>query len=183
MTTSEMRRQSSRVVVEGRGVIMWCGLNFELESGGAGVEVVILGDEDGSEVVAGVDEVTEGRFENSTMARKSILTRVVSWSEESLQSMSTLRTLAPSLANKAASGLPTTSDLNISYLNLTYRVESYLLITVITFPLALSPYSSILLYTPRCSRTLTIAKGVHGRMDLTVPDGAESPSDGDGLRG
>lgn len=82
--------------------------------------------------------------------------------------MSTLKTLAPSFANSAAKGLPTTSDL---------------LITVMTFPLARSPYSNILLYTPRCSRTLTIASGVHGRIDLTVPGGAASPSDGDGFSG
>ena len=48
--------------------------------------------------------------------------------------------------------------------------------TVITFPLALSPYRNILLYTPKCSRTLTIAKGVHGNIDLTVPSGPSSES-------
>ena len=73
--------------------------------------------------------------------------------------MSILRTLAPSFANKAANGLPTTSDR---------------LITVTTFPRALSPYSNILLYTPKCSSTLTIASGVQGRMDLMVPGGAGS---------
>jgi hypothetical protein len=45
------------------------------------------------------------------------------------------------------------------------------LITVITLPRARSPYSSILLYTPRCSSTLTIAKGVQGKTDFTVPSG------------
>lgn len=48
--------------------------------------------------------------------------------------------------------------------------------TVITFPLALSPYRNILLYTPKCSRTLTIASGVHGSTDLTVPSGPSSES-------
>lgn len=43
-----------------------------------------------------------------------------------------------------------------------------------TFPRARSPYSSILLYTPMCSRTLTIASGVQGRIDLTVPGGGAS---------
>lgn len=48
--------------------------------------------------------------------------------------------------------------------------------TVMTFPLALSPYRNILLYTPKCSNTLTIASGVQGRMDLTVPSGPSSVS-------
>jgi hypothetical protein len=65
MTTSDIRRQSSSVVVEGRGVMMWCGLNLELESGGAGVEVVIAGvSADDGEGVEGI----EGRLENSTIA-------------------------------------------------------------------------------------------------------------------
>lgn len=66
MTTSEMRRQSSSVVEEGRGVMMWCGLNLELESGGAGVVAVGAG----VVVAAVVLEAagTEGRLENSTTA-------------------------------------------------------------------------------------------------------------------
>ena len=43
--------------------------------------------------------------------------------------------------------------------------------TVTVRPYARSPYSSNLLYTPTYSRHLTIAKGVHGRIDLTIPFG------------
>lgn len=43
-----------------------------------------------------------------------------------------------------------------------------------TFPLARSPYANILLYTPRCSSTFTIANGVQGKIDLTVPSGGVS---------
>ena len=43
-------------------------------------------------------------------------------------------------------------------------------------PYALSPYGRILLYTPTCSRDLTIARGVQGMMDLTVPGGGVSLS-------
>ena len=37
-------------------------------------------------------------------------------------------------------------------------------------PYALSPYGNILLYTPKYSRHFTIAKGVQGRIDLTIPE-------------
>lgn len=40
------------------------------------------------------------------------------------------------------------------------------------FPYARSPYLSSVLYTPKFSRALTAAKGVHGMIDLTVPGGA-----------
>lgn len=40
------------------------------------------------------------------------------------------------------------------------------------FPYARFPYGRILLYTPICSRHLTIASGVHGRIDFTVPSEA-----------
>ena len=94
--------------------------------------------------------------------------------------MSTLRTRAPSFANSAARGRPTTSDLlptGLSYV-LPHHGWAYRLMTVMTFPRARSPYSSILLYTPICSSTLTIASGVHGKIDLTVPSGACSPMSG-----
>jgi len=55
-----------------------------------------------------------------------------------------------------------------------FRSRTYRLMTVMTLPRALSPYSSILLYTPMCSSTLTIASGVQGKMDLTVPAGGVS---------
>ena len=91
--------------------------------------------------------------------------------------MSTERTRAPSFASRAASGLPTTSDLpHVSSRAEIQNKGAHLLTTVMTFPLARSPYASILLYTPRCSNTLTIARGVHGKMDLTVPSGAVSES-------
>jgi len=48
--------------------------------------------------------------------------------------------------------------------------------TVIVFPYALSPYPSRVLYTPMNSRHFTIANGVHGIMDLTVPLGGISES-------
>lgn len=95
----------------------------------------------------------------------------------SLQSMSTDRTRAPSLASRAARGRPTTSDLLSALLG----EGTYLLITAIVFPRARSPYSKSLLYTPMCSRTLTMARGVQGRMLLHVPGGASSSSPG--LRG
>lgn len=60
--------------------------------------------------------------------------------------MSTLRTLAPSFASRAANGRPTTSDLADQRSSaMSSKDQTYLLMTVITFPLALSPYSSILL--------------------------------------
>lgn len=75
MTTSDMRRQSSSVVEAGSGVMMWCGLNLELESAGAGAvgEMAAVG----PGVVESLGEEgagTEGRLENSTMADS------VSWS-------------------------------------------------------------------------------------------------------
>lgn len=57
------------------------------------------------------------------------------------------------------------------------------LMTVMTLPRALSPYSSSRLYTPRCSSTLTIASGVQGKIDLTVPGGAGSSAPGPDLGG
>ena len=54
------------------------------------------------------------------------------------------------------------------------EAATHRLITVMTLPRALSPYSSILLYTPMCSMTLTMASGVQGRIDLTVPAGGVS---------
>lgn len=50
----------------------------------------------------------EGRFENSWIATHQ---RFRTLMREDVQSISTDRTRAPSLANKAASGRPTTSDL------------------------------------------------------------------------
>lgn len=43
-------------------------------------------------------------------------------------------------------------------------------------PYARSPYVSILLYTPIFSRHFTIARGVQGRIDLTMPGGGCSVS-------
>ena len=63
--------------------------------------------------VDGEDSV--GRLENSTMARgikPSVMYYVDDDKQMDSQSMSTERTLAPSFANNAASGLPTTSDLD-----------------------------------------------------------------------
>ena len=48
--------------------------------------------------------------------------------------------------------------------------------TVIVFPYALSPYGNNLLYTPTYSRDLTIASGVQGIIDLTIPGGGCSTS-------
>jgi hypothetical protein len=50
----------------------------------------------------------EGRFENSWIATYQLF---LYWTRRDVQSISTDRTRAPSLANKAASGRPTTSDL------------------------------------------------------------------------
>jgi len=85
MTTSEIFRQSAKVRVV--GVVTWCGFDFD--------DVV--------------DD--EGRFENSWIAVTSAQESRFSNVGLSLQSISTDRTRAPSLANKAASGRPTTSDL------------------------------------------------------------------------
>ena len=86
--------------------------------------------------------------------------------------MSTEKTRAPSLANNAASGRPTTSDLrghvSDAECSLRFGVRcAHLLITVIVLPYARSPYGSSLLYTPMNSRHFTIARGVHGRIDFT----------------
>ena len=43
--------------------------------------------------------------------------------------------------------------------------------TVTVLPYARSPYVSILLYTPTYSRHLTIARGVQGIIDFTLPAG------------
>lgn len=56
----------------------------------------------------------------------------------------------------------------------TNDIHTYRLITVTVFPYARSPYGRILLYTPMCSRHLTMARGVQGKMDLTVPAGGWS---------
>lgn len=48
--------------------------------------------------------------------------------------------------------------------------------TVTVLPYARSPYGRILLYTPTYSRHFTIASGVQGMMDLTIPSGGTSPS-------
>ena len=90
--------------------------------------------------------------------------------------MSTLRTREPSFARRAAKGRPTTSELKrIKDISLKLQmIGTHRLMMVMTLPLALSPYSSNPLYTPRCSSTLTTANGVHGRTDLTVPSGASS---------
>jgi hypothetical protein len=107
--------------------------------------------------------------------------------------MSTLNTLAPSFASRAAKGLPTTSDLLIivtTFLSSPtpprcklqpQSANPNLLYTLgntprKTHPLALSPYFNNLLYTPTYSNTLTMANGVHGRMDFTVPGGGASDS-------
>jgi len=82
MTTSEMFRQSAKVRVV--GVVRWWG--FDLD--------VVVDD--------------EGRFENSWIATHQLFRYCI---RRDVQSMSTDRTRAPSLANKAASGRPTTSDL------------------------------------------------------------------------
>ena len=71
-------------------------------------------------------------------------------------SRSTEKTRAPSLASNAASGRPTTSD----------RFT-----TVMVRPNAREPYGRRGLYTWQCSRVLTIASGVQGRIALTRPSG------------
>jgi len=82
MTTSEIFRQSARVRVV--GVVTWWGFDFD--------DVV--------------DD--EGRFENSWIATYQLFR---CWTRRDVQSISTDKTRAPSLANKAANGRPTTSDL------------------------------------------------------------------------
>jgi hypothetical protein len=82
MTTSEIFRQSARVRVV--GVVTWWG--FDLDDV--------------------VDD--EGRFENSWIATHQLC---LMWTGRDVQSISTDRTRAPSLASRAASGRPTTSDL------------------------------------------------------------------------
>jgi hypothetical protein len=52
------------------------------------------------------------------------------------------------------------------------------LMTVTIRPYARSPCGNKLLYTPEYSRTLTIASGVQGMIDLTIPGGAWSPHAG-----
>lgn len=49
-------------------------------------------------------------------------------------------------------------------------------ITVMVRPYARSPYGKIVLYTRTYSRHLTIASGVQGMIDLTVPGGGWSVS-------
>ena len=121
MTTSEIRRHSSRLNDSGKGVVWWCGLLLALRLVGERGEVDVMG-ERGAE--------GEGRLENSTMAircqwtapspmrkRAGFDNSVAVWASRllaDLQSRSTLRTRAPSFASRAASGRPTTSDLHVS---------------------------------------------------------------------
>lgn len=121
MTTSEIRRHSSRLNDSGKGVVWWCGLLLALRLVGERGEVAVTGE-------GGAEGEGEGRLENSTMAVRCQWTapglcnggqgcRGKVWASRpwrDLQSRSTLRTRAPSFASKAASGRPTTSDLHVS---------------------------------------------------------------------
>jgi hypothetical protein len=99
-----------------------------------------------------------------------------------MESISTEKTRAPSLARRAAKGRPTTSELQGSTASIKDAAEDNQsadrLITVTVLPYARSPYVNILLYTPTCSRHLTIARGVQGMMDFTVPGGGSFSEDG-----
>lgn len=52
--------------------------------------------------------------------------------------------------------------------------------TVTVRPYARSPYGKSALYTPMRSRDFTTPRGVHGKIDLTVPGGGTSSLSGAG---
>lgn len=91
--------------------------------------------------------------------------------------MSALSTRAPSFARSAPNGLPTTSERLITVITFLHRPSApdpSFAKRPGTHPRARSPYANNLLYTPTNSSTLTIASGVQGRTDLTVPGGGRS---------